>query len=211
MTSTVLQSTLHAQGVTSNSKYNNIKLDHVHSDTGTMHADCSYACTLAQPEMKQSRCVYILSKIDRRAHIIKEPQLSKAQTDGDSKGQLRANRWRQQRAAKGKQMETARGKQTETAKGGKWQTDGGSKGQQKAVSGDIKALHLASMIVCLTTRAVKATEVSMSSSLRVLLLMRCLCGSAWAVYQHVQNSCQHFIVQQGLLSRNTCKNTTLPR
>ena len=75
-------------------------------------------------------------------------------------------------------METPKGKQTETANGCKGQTDGGSKEQQKAVSGDSTAQHLASMIVCLITRAVKATEVSMSSSLWVLLLMRCLWGSA---------------------------------
>lgn len=89
-----------------------------------------------------------------------------------------------ERAAKGKQIEAAKA--------------------AKGVSGDSTAQHLASMIVCLMTRAVNATEVSMSSSLRVLLLMRCLSGSAWAVYQ---NFCQHLIVQQSRLSRNCCKNT----
>ena len=77
-----------------------------------------------------------------------------------------------------------------------------AKGSKIAVSDGSTALHLASMMVCLTTRAVKATEVSMSSSLCVLLLMRCLCGSAWAMYQHVQNSYQYLMVQQSLLSKN---------
>lgn len=146
---------------------------------------------------------------------------SKWQTDGGSKGQLkavcgdskmqpRANRWRQQRAAKGKQMESAQGSKWQTNEGSKEQQMETAKGKQieaaKGVSGGSTAQHLASMMVCLTTRAVKATEVSMSSSLRVLLLMRCLWGSAWAVYQHVQNSCQHFIAQKSLLSRNCCKN-----